>query len=87
MDHQPLKVLMESNYPTRKLVRWVFILHEHDFDRIHRVGKLNRDVDGLICNTSSNKEDTSKIHWHVIEFESDTMMACFYITCTLYEHG
>jgi hypothetical protein len=62
MDHQPLKFLMESNYHTRKLVRWVFILHEYDFDRIHRVGKLNRDVDGLICNTSSNKEDTSKIH-------------------------
>jgi hypothetical protein len=67
MDNQPLKFLMESNYHTKKLVRWDFILHEHDFDKIHRVGRVNKDVDGLICNTSSNKEDTTKIHWHVIE--------------------
>ncbi|KAH8976007.1 hypothetical protein BDL97_01G191300 [Sphagnum fallax] len=64
MDHQPLKFITKSNYHTRKLVRWVFILHENDFDKIHRVGKVNRDVNGLIYNISFNNEDTSKIHWH-----------------------
>ncbi|CAK9192243.1 unnamed protein product [Sphagnum troendelagicum] len=37
MDRQPLKFITKSNYHTRKLVRWVFILHENDFDKIHRV--------------------------------------------------
>jgi hypothetical protein len=40
-DHWPLKFLMESNQVISKLARWAFILHEHDFDIGHRVGRVN----------------------------------------------
>jgi hypothetical protein len=31
---------------------------------IHRLGKVNRDVNGLIWNPSSNEEDTIRVHCH-----------------------
>jgi hypothetical protein len=54
---------MESNRFTSKLVRWVFILHEYDFDIVHKVGRVNWDVDGLSWNPSSN-EDITSVRWH-----------------------
>jgi hypothetical protein len=48
----------------RKLAEWAFILQEYDFDIIHKLGRVNRDVDGLSWNPSSNKEDTFGAHWH-----------------------
>ncbi len=41
IDHQPLKFLMESNQFTSKLVKWVLILHEYNFDIVHTIGKAN----------------------------------------------
>jgi hypothetical protein len=55
---------MESNQFTRKLVRWAFIQQEYDFDIIHRLGRVNRDADGLNQNPSSNEDDTIETHWH-----------------------
>jgi hypothetical protein len=46
------------------LVWWVFILQKYDFDIIHRLGRVNRDVVGLSQNPSSKKEDTIGAHWH-----------------------
>ncbi len=51
---------MKSNHLTRKLARWAFILHEYDFNVLHRAGRLNRDANGLNRNPSSNKENTTR---------------------------
>jgi hypothetical protein len=41
--------LIELNNLIKKLIKWAFhILHEYDFDIVHRVGKVDWDVDGLI---------------------------------------
>ncbi len=40
-NHQPLKFLMESNQLTKKLAMWELILHECEFDIIHRLAKVN----------------------------------------------
>ncbi len=36
----------------------MFILHEYDFNIVHKAGRVNWDVDGLSWNPSSNEEDT-----------------------------
>jgi hypothetical protein len=55
INRQPLKLFMESNQLTRKLVRWAFILQEYDFDIIHMLGKVNRDASGLSQNPIPTK--------------------------------
>ncbi len=57
-NHQTLKFLMESNQFTSKLPKWALILQEHDFDIVHRAGRVNQDADGLSRNPSSSEEDT-----------------------------
>jgi hypothetical protein len=54
IDHQPLKFLMESNQFIRKLVKWALLLYEYDFDVVHKVSRINQDVDGLNQNPSSS---------------------------------
>ncbi len=39
-------------------------MHEYDFDIVHRVGKVNWDVDGLIWSPSYNEEDPIEACWH-----------------------
>ncbi len=63
-NHQPLKFLMESNQLTRKLAKWELILHECEFDIIHKLGRLIRMPMGYNQNPSTNKEDTIGVHWH-----------------------
>jgi len=53
-DHQPLNFFMESYWLIGKLTKWALILHEYDFDIIHKVGRVNQDVDGLGSNPRSN---------------------------------
>jgi hypothetical protein len=48
---------MESNHFIEKLARWDLILIQYDFDIVHKVGRVNRDVDGLSWNSSFSKED------------------------------
>ncbi len=55
---------MESKGLKKKLIRWAFILQEYDFNIMHRVGRVNWDVDGLNQNPSSSQEDTTKVRWH-----------------------
>jgi hypothetical protein len=55
---------MEFDRLIGKLARWAFILHEYDFDIIHRAGRVNRDVDGLNQNPSVNEVDTTSARWH-----------------------
>lgn len=55
---------MVLNRLIRKLTRWAIILHEYDFDVVHRVGKVNWDVNGLNWKPSSSKKDTIKVYWH-----------------------
>jgi hypothetical protein len=50
IDHQLLKWLMEFDKLTGKLARWAFILHEYDFQVVHRFGVANLDADGLSRN-------------------------------------
>jgi hypothetical protein len=49
---------------TRKLTKWALILQEYDFDILHRVGRVNWDVDGLSQNSCSSEEDTTCARWH-----------------------
>jgi hypothetical protein len=37
---------------------WVIIMQENDFNIVHKVGRVNEDVNGLSQNPSSNEEDT-----------------------------
>jgi hypothetical protein len=62
--HQPLKFLMESNQLIGKLAKWVLILQKYDFDVVHKVGRLNWDVDGLNQNPSFSEKDTIVAKWH-----------------------
>jgi hypothetical protein len=55
---------MESNWLTRKLAKWAFILHECDFDIIHKHGRVNQDADVLNQNPSPNTKDAIGAHWH-----------------------
>ncbi len=55
---------MESIFFTRKLAKWALILQKYNFDIIHKVGRVNWDVDGLNQNPSSNEEDNIKVRWH-----------------------
>jgi hypothetical protein len=55
---------VESNFLTRKLAKWALILQKYNFDIIHKVHRVNWDVDGLNQNSSSNEEDTIRAHWH-----------------------
>jgi hypothetical protein len=38
---------MESNQFIKRLVKWAFLSYEYDFDFVHKVGRINQDVDGL----------------------------------------
>jgi hypothetical protein len=42
----------------------VLILHEYNFDIVHKVGKVNWDVNGLSRNSSFNEKDTIGAKWH-----------------------
>ncbi len=55
---------MASNFFTKKLAKWALILKIYNFDIIHKVGKVDWDVDGLSQNPSSNEEDNIKVQWH-----------------------
>jgi hypothetical protein len=57
-DHQALNFLMESYLFTSKLAKWVLILHEYDFDIVHRAGRVNQQVDDLSRNPSFSEKDT-----------------------------
>ena len=63
-DHQPLRWLMESDELTGKLARWALLLHEYDFEVVHRGGITNPDADGLSCNSSPLDEDLTGARWH-----------------------
>ena len=56
-DHQPLKWLMESDKLTGKLARWTLLLHEYDFEVVHKAGVKNLDADDLSRNPSPLQED------------------------------
>ncbi len=53
-NQQPLKWFMESNRFTRKLVRWVFIFQQYDFDVKHWARTINKATNGLSRNPNSN---------------------------------
>jgi hypothetical protein len=55
---------MESDRLIVKLAKRALILQEYDFDIIHKLGRVNQDVDGLSWNPSSNEKDTTWAHWH-----------------------
>jgi hypothetical protein len=48
---------MELDWFIGKLTCWTFILHEYDFDIVHRASRVNWHVDGLNWNPSSHEED------------------------------
>ncbi len=83
-NHQPLKFLMESYRLTGKLAKWALILQEYDFDIVHKVGKVNWDVDGLSHNPSSSEEDTTSARWHgEVDLEAMLRWHAFAYLCTL----
>jgi hypothetical protein len=58
-DHQPLKWLMQSDKLIGKLARWALILHEYDFQVVHKPGVTNLDADGLNRNPCTSQEDNT----------------------------
>lgn len=46
-NDQPFEFFMESDQFIGKLVKWVFILHEYDFNIVHMASKVNHDVNNL----------------------------------------
>jgi hypothetical protein len=75
---------MESNRLTRKLARWAFILQEYDFNIVHKVDRVNRDVNGLNQNTISSDEDTTGAKWHgEVDLETIPKGHAFAYLCTL----
>lgn len=59
-----MKFLKKLNCFIGKLVKWVFILQEYDFDIIHSANRVNWDANRLSWNPSSYKEDTTRACWH-----------------------
>ncbi len=55
---------MESDKLTGKLARWAFILQEHDFQVVHKLGVANLNADGLSRNPCTSQEDDTRIRWH-----------------------
>jgi hypothetical protein len=64
IDHQSFNFLMELNWFITKLIRWTLILHEYDFDIVHKASGVNWDDDDLNQNPIVNKKHTIKAHWH-----------------------
>jgi hypothetical protein len=66
------------------LAKWAIILQEYHFDIIHKLGKVNQDVNGLSWNPSSNEEDTIGVHWHGdVDLEAIPRWHAFAYLCTL----
>jgi len=62
----------------------VFILHEYDFNIVHKSGKVNWDVNGLSWNPSSNEKDTIGARWHgEVDLEVVLGWHVFTYMCTL----
>lgn len=61
--HQSLKFLMALDCLTWKLARWAFILQEYDFDIVHRVDRVNQNIDELDRNPNSSEENTIGAYW------------------------
>ena len=55
---------MESDKLTGKLVRWILLLQEYDFEMVHHAGITNLDVDGLSRNSCPSDEDSVAARWH-----------------------
>jgi hypothetical protein len=64
IDHEPFKFWMELNQLIRKLVRWILILQEYDFNIVYRASTVNRNPDGLNWIPSANENDTKKAYCH-----------------------
>ena len=82
-DHQPLQWLIKSDKLTSKLVKWVLLLHEYDFEVVHHVGITNLNVDGLSHNPSSLDEDLIGARWHG-DCDREAILgwhAAAYLTC------
>jgi len=45
------------------LARWAFILQEYDFDIVHRVDRVNQNIDELDRNPNSSEENTIGAYW------------------------
>ncbi len=53
-----------SDKLTRKFTRWALILHEYDFQVVHKPGVAKLDADGLSRNPCTNQEDNTRAKWH-----------------------
>jgi hypothetical protein len=62
-NHQPLRWFMKSDKLIGKLVMWVLLLQEYDFE-VHRVGITDLDADGLSRNPNPSDEDLTGARWH-----------------------
>jgi hypothetical protein len=58
------EIFEKKNCFIGKLVKWVFILQEYEFDIIHSANRVNWDANTLSWNPSSYKEDTTRAWWH-----------------------
>ena len=55
---------MESDKLTGKLARWALLLHEYEFEVVHKARVKNLDADGLSRNPSPLQEDLTRARWH-----------------------
>jgi len=66
------------------LAKWALILHEYNFDIVHKVDRVNRDANGLSWNPSSSEKDTigAKRHGEV-DLEAIPRWHAFTYMCIL----
>ena len=64
IDRQPLWWLMDSDNLTDKLVRWILLLQEYNFEVVYHAGITNLDAHGLSRNLSPSDEKLTGAGWH-----------------------
>jgi len=68
---------MESDKLIGKLARWALILHEYDFQVVHKPGVANFDANGLSQNPCTNLKDNIGARWHgEVDEEMGARLAC-----------
>ena len=55
-DHAPLRALTKSRDLTSRLVQWTLILQSYDYEIIHKLGYLHRNINALTCSEPTTLE-------------------------------
>ena len=69
-DAQPLKLLMKPDKFIGKLVKWVLLLQNYNFEVVHGACTSNLDGDGFFCNPNPLEKKLTKARFlHTINWK------------------